>query len=177
MDIAAKASIEPLSPHEPLVTVLLVLVIVGILALIAAGPIRAVREDRGYALEEQAWLAGGHLPPRWCANTATPTDPHDGARLRELGYEVGERRTVRGAWGRLQAVTWRAAGPPAGAPDPGTPWRIRTADLRLERAVPARAAGRARTLLHQRARPLASAAEPRTLTPGSTPPVAIPAAA
>jgi hypothetical protein len=40
----------------------------------------------------------------------------DGARLRELGYEVGERRTVRGAWGRLQAVTWRAAGPPAGAP-------------------------------------------------------------
>jgi hypothetical protein len=40
----------------------------------------------------------------------------DGARLRELGYELGERRAVRGAWGRLQVVTWRAAGPPALAP-------------------------------------------------------------
>ena len=99
---------------NPLVTALLVLVIVGILA---AGPIRAVREDRGYALEEQAWLAGGRLPAKvereYRHSRLILTD---GARLRELGYEVGERRTVRGAWGRLQAVTWRAPGPPAGAP-------------------------------------------------------------
>ncbi|MGD0448309.1 MAG: hypothetical protein ABSB36_06785 [Candidatus Dormibacteria bacterium] len=102
---------------NPVVTVLLVLVIVGLLALIAAGPIRAVREDRGYALEEQAWLAGGHLPAKVVREYRhSRLILTDGARLRELGYEVGERRTVRGAWGRLQAVTWRAAGPPAGAP-------------------------------------------------------------
>jgi hypothetical protein len=39
----------------------------------------------------------------------------DGTRLRELGYELAERRTVRGAWGRLQAVTWRVASAPSKA--------------------------------------------------------------
>ena len=102
---------------NPLVTALLALVIVAILALIAVGPIRAVREDRGYALEEQAWLAGGRFPAeveRECRHPRLILT--DGARLRELGYELGERRAVRGAWGRLQVVTWRAAGPPALTP-------------------------------------------------------------
>jgi hypothetical protein len=102
---------------NPLVTVLLVLVIVGILALIAAGPIRAVREDRGYALEEQAWLAGGRLPAKvereYRHSRLILTD---GTRLRALGYELGEQRTARGDWGRVLVVVWRAAGPPAGAP-------------------------------------------------------------
>jgi hypothetical protein len=97
-----------------LVTALLALVMVAILALIAVGPIRAVREDRGYALEERGWLASGRFP-----NEVEREYRHprliltDGTRLRELGYELGERRKVRGAWGRLQAVTWRAVSTPA----------------------------------------------------------------
>jgi hypothetical protein len=99
---------------SPLVTALLALAIVGILAIIVAGPIRAVREDRGYALEERGWLAAGGLPSkvereyRHARLILT-----DGIRLRELGYELAERRTVRGAWGRLQAITWRAVRAPA----------------------------------------------------------------
>ena len=104
-----------------LVTALLALVIVAILALIAVGPIRAVREDRGYALEERGWLASGRFP-----NEVEREYRHprliltDGTRLRELGYELGERRKVRGAWGRLQAVTWRAVGPPAKPDETGS---------------------------------------------------------
>ncbi|MGA3185329.1 MAG: hypothetical protein ABSE52_12130 [Candidatus Dormibacteria bacterium] len=97
-----------------LVTGLLLAAAVAILALIVAGPIRAVREDRGYALEEQAWLASGRFPAQvereYRHSRLILTD---GTRLRELGYELEERRTVRGAWGRLQAVTWRAASAPA----------------------------------------------------------------
>ena len=97
-----------------LVTGLLLAAAVAILALIVAGPIRAVREDRGYALEEQAWLASGRFPAQvereYRHSRLILTD---GTRLRELGYELAERRTVRGAWGRLQAVTWRAASAPA----------------------------------------------------------------
>ena len=96
-----------------LVTALLLAAALAIVALIAVSPIRAVREDRGYALEEQAWLAGGNLPPVVEREYRHPRlILTDGTRLRELGYEMGERRTVRGAWGRLQAVTWRTAGPP-----------------------------------------------------------------
>jgi hypothetical protein len=97
-----------------LVTALLSLVIVGILALIAAGPIRAVREDRRHAAEERGWLATGRFPAEVERLYRRPgLILTDASRLRELGYDVGERRTVRGAWGRLQAVTWRAMGPPA----------------------------------------------------------------
>jgi hypothetical protein len=97
-----------------LITALLVAAIVAILALIVVGPIRAVREDRGHALEERGWLAAGRFPaevervyrhPRLVLT--------DGTRLRELGYEVSRRRRVRGPWGRISAVDWRAARPPA----------------------------------------------------------------
>jgi hypothetical protein len=99
-----------------LVTGLLLAAAVAILALIAAGPIRAVREDRGYALEEQAWLASGRLPAQVEREYRHPRlILTDGTRLRELGYELAERRTVRGAWGRLQAVTWRVASAPSKA--------------------------------------------------------------
>jgi hypothetical protein len=97
-----------------LVTGLLLAAAAAILALIAAGPIRAVREDRGYALEEQAWLASGRFPARVVREYRhARLILTDATRLRELGYELAERRTVRGAWGRLQAVTWRAASAPA----------------------------------------------------------------
>jgi hypothetical protein len=97
-----------------LVTALLAVVIVALLALIAVGPIRAVREDRGYALEEKGWLTAGRFPAQVEREYRHPRlILTDGTRLRELGYELGERRKVRGAWGRLQAVTWRAVGPPA----------------------------------------------------------------
>jgi len=99
-----------------LVTGLLLAAAVAILALIVAGPIRAVREDRGYALEEQAWLASGRFPAQVEREYRHPRlILTDGTRLRELGYELAERRTVRGAWGRLQAVTWRVASAPSKA--------------------------------------------------------------
>jgi hypothetical protein len=103
-----------------LVTALLAVVIVAILAFMAVGPIRAVREDRDYALEERGWLATGRFPAEVEREYRQPRLVlTDGTRLRELGYEVGERRTVRGVWGRLQAVTWRATRPP-GKPDETT---------------------------------------------------------
>ena len=104
-----------------LITALLVAAIVAILALIVVGPIRAVREDRGYALEEKGWLTAGRFPAQVEREYRHPRlILTDGTRLRELGYELGERRKVRGAWGRLQAVTWRAVGPPAKPDETGS---------------------------------------------------------
>jgi hypothetical protein len=97
-----------------LVTVLLAAAVVVILALILVRPVRAVREDRGYAAEERAWLSAGRFPaevervyrhPRLLLT--------DGDRLRELGYDLARRRMVRGTWGRFPEVIWRAAVPPA----------------------------------------------------------------
>jgi hypothetical protein len=97
-----------------LVTALLAVVIVALLALIAVGPIRAVREDRGYAIAERGWLADGRFPAQVERVYRHPRLVlTDGARLRELGYELGERRRARGAWGRVLVVVWRAVGPPA----------------------------------------------------------------
>ena len=105
-----------------LVTALLAVVIVALLALMAVGPIRAVREDRGYALEEQGWLASGRFPTEVEREYRHPRlILTDGTRLRELGYELGERRKVRGTWGRLQAGTWRAVGTPAKPDETGGP--------------------------------------------------------
>jgi len=104
-----------------LVTILLAAAILAILALIMVRPVRAVREDRGYAAEERAWLTAGRFPaevervyrhPRLLLT--------DGDRLRELGYELARRRMVRGSWGRFPEVIWRAAVPPA-KPEPPTP--------------------------------------------------------
>ena len=100
-----------------LVTALLLAAALAIVALIAVSPIRAVREDRGYALEEQAWLAGGNLPPVVEREYRHPRlILTDGTRLRALGYELEQRRTARGDWGRVLVVVWRASGPPAGDP-------------------------------------------------------------
>jgi hypothetical protein len=97
-----------------LVTALPVAALVAILALIVAGPIRAVREDRHNAAEERRWVATGRFPAQVERVYRRPgLLLTDAQRLGELGYELGERRRVRGAWGRLQEVTWRAAGPPA----------------------------------------------------------------
>ena len=97
-----------------LVTLLLAVVIVALVALIVLPPLRAVREDRDYAVEERTWLDGGKFPaeveriyrqPRLLLT--------DGGRLSQLGYQLVERRRVRGPWGRLLAARWRATGPPA----------------------------------------------------------------
>jgi hypothetical protein len=109
-----------------LITVLLLLAIVAVLGLIAVGPIRAVREDRAYAAEERGWLAGGHFPAEiervYRHSRVLVTDA---ARLNELGYGLKRRRRVRGPWGRLTAVAWRAVDPPAqpaeAADDAGPP--------------------------------------------------------
>ena len=100
-----------------LVTVLLAVVILTVLALIALGPIRAVREDRRLAAEERGWLEGGQLPARVERRYRNPRlILTDGTRLRALGYELEQRRTARGDWGRVLVVVWRASGPPAGDP-------------------------------------------------------------
>lgn len=95
-------------------TVLLVAAALAVLALIAVPPVRAVREDRGYASEEHGWLEDGHFPAEvrreYRHSRLILTD---GARLRELGYEPKQRRMVRAEWGRIPEVLWRAAGPPA----------------------------------------------------------------
>jgi hypothetical protein len=97
-----------------LVTALLAAAFVAILALTAVGPIRAVREDRRHAAEERGWLATGRFPAEVERLYRRPgLILTDAPRLRELGYDLGERRKVRGAWGRLQEVTWQAVGPPA----------------------------------------------------------------
>jgi len=97
-----------------LVTALLAAAFVAMLALTAVGPIRAVREDRRHAAEERGWLATGRFPAEVERLYRRPgLILTDAPRLRELGYDLGERRTVRGAWGRLQAITWRAASAPA----------------------------------------------------------------
>jgi hypothetical protein len=97
-----------------LVTVLLVVAILAVLGLIAVGPVRAVREDRGYAAEERGWLEGGRFPAEvervYRHGRLILTD---GARLRELGYELRQRRMVRSEWGRVPEVVWRAVSPPA----------------------------------------------------------------
>lgn len=97
-----------------LVTALLALAIGVLVALIAVGPIRAVREDRAYAAEERGWLDSGRFPvevERLYRNSRLILT--DGARLRQLGYAEAKRRRVRGPWGRILEVRWRAAGPPA----------------------------------------------------------------
>ena len=107
-----------------LITVLLAAAVLAILGLMLVRPLSAVREDRGYAAEERAWLTGGRFPsevervyrhPRLLLT--------DGDRLRELGYELARRRMVRGSWGRFPEVIWRAAVPPAKpeAPPPAEP--------------------------------------------------------
>ncbi|MGP8160875.1 MAG: hypothetical protein ACLQGJ_06590 [Candidatus Dormibacteria bacterium] len=96
------------------VTVLLVVAILAVLGLIALGPVRAVREDRGYAAEERGWLEGGRFPAEvervYRHGRLILTD---GARLRELGYELKQRRMVRSEWGRVPEVVWGAVSPPA----------------------------------------------------------------
>ena len=100
-----------------LLTVLLAVVSLGILALIAGGPIRAVQEDRRLAAEERGWLEGGDFPARVERRYRNPRlILTDGTRLRALGYELEQRRTARGDWGRILVVVWRAAAPPSGAP-------------------------------------------------------------
>jgi hypothetical protein len=99
---------------NPLVTALLVAAFVAILALTVVGPIRAVRQDRSHAAEERGWLATGRFPAEVERAYRRPgLILTDAPRLQALGYDVGERRKVRGAWGRIQEVTWRAVGPPA----------------------------------------------------------------
>ena len=99
-------------------TLLLALAIIAVLALMLVRPVSAVREDRGYAAEERAWLSAGRFPaevervyrhPRLLLT--------DGERLHDLGYALARRRMVRGTWGRFPEVIWRAAAPPA-QPDP-----------------------------------------------------------
>ena len=100
-----------------LLTVVLVLVGVAGLGLMALGPVRAVREDRRFAEEERRWQAGGSLPARVERHYRNPRlILTDGARMRALGYELEERRTARGDWGRVLVAVWRAASRPPDAP-------------------------------------------------------------
>ena len=102
-----------------LVTLLLAVAIVALAALIVLLPLRAVRDDRDYAAEERAWVDGGRFPAEV---ERTYRQPRliltDGDRLSQLGYQLVERRRVRGTWGRLLEVRWRATGPPARPADP-----------------------------------------------------------
>jgi len=84
---------------NPLVTALLVAAFVAILALTVVGPIRAVRQDRSHAAEERGWLATGRFPAEVERAYRRPgLILTDAPRLQALGYDVGERRKVRGAW-------------------------------------------------------------------------------
>jgi hypothetical protein len=100
-----------------LVTALLVLLALALLGLIVLGPFRAVREDRRLAAAERGWLESAHFPARVERRYRNPRlILTDGTRLRALGYDLEQRRTARGNWGRVLVVVWRAARPPAGAP-------------------------------------------------------------
>jgi hypothetical protein len=104
-----------------LVTLLLAAAILAIVALILVRPVRAVREDRGYAAEERGWLTAGRFPAEVERVYRHPRlFLTDGDRLRELGYELARRRMVRGTWGRFPEVIWRAAVPPS-KPEPPAP--------------------------------------------------------
>ncbi len=176
-------------------TALLVAVTLLLLGLIVVGPIRAVREDRRLAAEERGWLEADQFPAKVeRVYRGTRSILTDGPRLRELGYEPVVHHKARGSFGRVREVVWEAASPPArprsGAqtvespcpprpPAParrpsgghgltGTPWRIRTADPALRGRWP-HAASRVGDP-EQRAAPSRVRGEPRTLTPGLTPP-------
>jgi hypothetical protein len=104
-----------------LVTLLLAAAILAIVALILVRPVRAVREDRGYAAEERGWLTAGRFPAEVERVYRHPRlFLTDGDRLRALGYELARRRMVRGTWGRFPEVIWRAAVPPS-KPEPPAP--------------------------------------------------------
>ena len=103
-----------------MITGLLVVVILLLGALIAVGPILAVREERRLAAEERGWLQAGRFPAQVERVYRHPRlILTDGSRLRLLGYELVERRVARGPWARVLVAVWRAAGPPAGSGDRG----------------------------------------------------------
>jgi hypothetical protein len=100
---------------NPWATALLAAACCVLAGLILLGPLLAVREDRRLAAEERGWLSQGCFPDRVERIYSSPRLLiTDGPRLRELGYELVERRRARGPWGRVAVVVWRAAAPPAG---------------------------------------------------------------
>ncbi|MGO8685845.1 MAG: hypothetical protein ACLQT7_01480 [Candidatus Dormibacteria bacterium] len=99
------------------ITAVLAVVIVATVALLAVGPLRAVREDRRYAAEERRWQADGTPPDRVERQYRNPRlILTDGARMRSLGYQLEERRMARGDWGRVLVAVWRATSPPQDLP-------------------------------------------------------------
>jgi hypothetical protein len=98
-------------------TAFLIVVLLAGLALMAMGPIRAVRDERLFAAEERRWSESCGFPSEVHRVYRHPRMAQvDGSRLRRLGYEEEFRGMVRGAWGRHLEVIWRAVGPPAQRP-------------------------------------------------------------
>jgi hypothetical protein len=98
------------------VTVVMACVALALLGYIVVRPLRAVREDRDLVAEERGWLKAERFP-----STVERLYRHprllltDGPRLRELGYAMVERRTVRMGLTRQAWVVWKAVRPPAAA--------------------------------------------------------------